>query len=294
MLYKSIVLFLTLALLTGCVAGTPTGPQPIPHPEPPIIIISVPMTLEEVEEFSYCGRQVASLSPMPLAVSPQCKDFVDHLSPKRIAEFAAAGMTALNVFRAIADGQAQIMEMARRPDQGQVAMYVIVGGMNVILILGKTINPTAFPIPGDRIPGETVRQAIDRIFASFSERNLAISATLTVALGKLFSCIADELLARQPVLEPVPANEPVSVPVGTPRVELATLPPELVYSPAEFVSNESWIAELSADEVTALVILGVVVVVGVVCIAASGGTCLAVISTIGSASATQQLILAAP
>ncbi len=290
--FKKLVLcVLMLALVAGCTSSPVSGgPQVSPKPEPPIVVISLPISLQEV--VARCAPvQVASLAPIPAKLPQDCANLFSHgLRPERLAEFAALGIDVAVIFEAIGSGDFSVMHAGLDADGRDHGFDLLVRGVRVLLIFGQTKKPTIFPLPKVKI-GETMAEAMARLFTGANAKfpsPVEMTTEITAGIKSLAGCVSGlirEHLAGR-VRVPQAPDEKVEVPVGTPTVEA---PAQLVIAPSgAFASNESALASLAPEEIELLIFLGVVVIIGVVVISCVTTACLGAIP--GATTTTVALI----
>lgn len=277
---RLVVIALVLALIAGCAPSPVTydGYQPVPKPEPPIIVISLPISLQEV--VARCQPvQVASLSPMPAKLPQDCANLFSHgLRPERLAEFAALSIDVAGIFEAIASGDYSVMHAGNDGgvNGGDNGFDLLVRGVRVLLIFGQTKKPTIFPLPKLSI-GETMEQAMTRLFTGAKAKfpnPVEITAEVTAGIKSLAGCVSGlirEHLTGKAKLPKAP-DEKVGAPTGTPTVEATSA---MVIAPSgAFATTDNALANLAPEEIELLIFLGVVVVVGVVVISCVATACL--------------------
>lgn len=291
-------LLLVVTMLLGC--ATPMGSQPasvpstttgggegqqpvaVPKPEPQAWVISLPWDYSTL--LAECGksREVAATNFVPQMLPQDCVNMFSHgLRAMRLAEFAAAGISVVAVFSAIADGSAHIEKTATDSSGKVFSALVDYMGQKIILIFGAVKKPTTFPLPLVKI-GETVAQAMERMFSSqggrFPNPIPAEKLTQTLeALKSLAGCVSD--LLRKHSVDTVPAgpipeatDQPVPLPEGTQEVPNGTS--SIVTNQSQtFATTDSELLQFSPEEIEILIFLGVVAIIGYVVISCVTTAC---------------------
>lgn len=250
-------------------------PGPERPPEPPVWILSLPVTPEELA--TACGPyEVASTSLAPARNADDCANLFRHgLRPKRLKEFAQQGINIAGLFAAMASGEAAFDYMGQSGyDQDMLGVLVSWTGYKIFIVFGGSNTPTLFPLPFVK-KGETMLQALVRVTKNFP-KPIDVAST-TSALKNLAGCVSRKLQGEgetavegQPQAEAAPA--PVPVPEGTPTSESVPEGVE-VDATSSFASADQGLLDLSPEEINTLIAIGVVViVVVVVVVVAIGGT----------------------
>lgn len=274
--FKKLLITLIVVSLTACATGPTTGPEPAPKPEPPIMVISLPVTLNEV--LARCEPvQVASLSAVPPALPQDCANLFTHgLRPERLAEFAALGIDVTLIFQAINSGDFSMINAGLDANGRDSGFDMMVKGVRVLLIFGQTTKPTIYPLPKIKI-GETMAEAMVRLFTGANAKfptKIEMTAEITAGIKSLAGCVSGLIKEHMTSGNKLPKaqDENVSAPTGTPTVEA---PSEMVIAPSgAFATTDSNLARLAPEEIELLIFLGVVVVIGVVVISCATTACI--------------------